>query len=324
MSVAGRPGQHRIDPYGSAAVVAAVLCWTSMPLFIKWFTDFFDQYTQNGLRCTVAALLWLPVLLWAAQTGRLNARIWRDALIPSALGVGGQTFWAWSMYYLDPGLVSFVVQLSVVWAAIFAMIIFPDERALLRSAEFWTATALGAIGFFLLVLGGPQRHLNGTWVGIALVSLCAILWAAHTTSVRCRLSGHPALFGYAVVALYSAVGLDALMFGFGDVSDVGRAGTKVLLVLALSGVVGLGIANVFWYSGIKRLGVTISNGMLLAWPFLTAMLSVAIFKERLTLLQWIGGAGLVSGAALLLLAQRAVLLARVRGADGRGRRTAVR
>jgi len=300
--------------------MVALLCWVTMPLFIKYFTRFFDQYTQNGLRFSVAAALWVPALIWKSRQGRLDKRLWYDAAIPAILMIGGQTFWAWSMYYLDPGLVSFVVQISVLWAVIFGMGFFRDERALLRSAPFWMALVLGCAGYLMLVLGGPQRAVRASWIGVGLVTACAMLWALQSAAVRWRLGRHATLPAFAVVALYSAVGLDLLMLRFGRLSDVSEAGPLLLVIVAASAVVGIGIANVFWYAGIKRLGVTVSSGLLLAWPFLTALLSVVFGREWLSVVQWFGGGLLVAGAGLLLWAQRTMSQAPTDLAEPAGRR----
>jgi len=298
--------RRRFDLAGNLCVLAALLCWCTVPLFIKYFTGYFDQVTQNGLRYSMAALAWLPVLLVMAHAGRVPRSIWSAAWIPTLVNVAGQTLWAWSLYYLDPGMVAFVVKLNTVWGAILAMILFADERSLVRSGSFWAGMVLSGAGFVLLVAMHPKLRLSATMTGLAIIIGCSVFWALYAVAVRWKMSRYSPVPAFAVIALYTAAGCDILMFLFGEPSAVLRASPSVYAVLVVSALLGIGLAHVFYYAALNRLGVAITSGILLISPFITAVLSIVIYGERLNLVQWAGGAVLVAGTALLVAAQQAL------------------
>ncbi|MBZ5495097.1 MAG: EamA family transporter [Acidobacteriia bacterium] len=64
------------------ALVAAVVSWGSIPLFLKHFTNYMDAWTVNGARYLVGALLLLPALRRAADSDSSRSSLWRNAVIP--------------------------------------------------------------------------------------------------------------------------------------------------------------------------------------------------------------------------------------------------
>ena len=170
------PGLHGRNQYayGVAAGLTAQLCWSSMPVFQRYFGRFLDVYTQNGIRCSTAALFLLPVLLWMIRNGKVGRTIWVDAMLPAVLTTISQTTWTWSLYRIDSGFAYFVAELQVLWAAVLAMWFFRDERALLSSPKFWAATLLAGAGFGTLVLGARHpdalhaRDARLIWEGVGL------------------------------------------------------------------------------------------------------------------------------------------------------------
>jgi len=297
---------RRIDFGGNLCVLAALLCWCSVPLFIEYFTGFFDQFTQNGLRYTIAASLWLPVLLWMLARGRVPSEIWAAAVIPSVVNVGAQTFWAWSLYYLEPGMVAFGAKLNTVWGAALAILLFADERRLVYSVSFWIGMALSAGGFLVMVAWHGQLRLPGTVTGLALIVTCSVFWALYAIAVRWKVGRFSPIPAFAVISLYTAAGCDLLMVIFGRPADIFEASGFVMSLVAASAVLGIGLAHVFYYAALKRLGVAITSGILLLSPFITAVLSRFIYSERLSAMQWTGGAILVLGTGFLMAAQQAL------------------
>ena len=73
--------------------------------------------------------------------------------------------------------------------------------------------------------------------------------------------------------------------------------------MVVSGITLIGLAHTLYFYAIKRLGVSICATMMLTTPQGTAVLSRSMFGERLTTGQWAGGALLIAGGALTLLAK---------------------
>ena len=92
---------------------------------------------------------------------------------------------------------------------------------------------------------------------------------------------------------------------FGDIGAVFKAPALVNVLLFVSGICCVGIANAFNYKSIKMLGTAISSNFILITPFFTAILSYYIFGETLTFWKIISGVVLIAGCILLLRSTRA-------------------
>jgi drug/metabolite transporter (DMT)-like permease len=284
--------------------LAAVLCWCTVPLFIKYFTQYFDKYTQNGLRYSVAAVLWLPALVVMLRSGRMDRGVWRAAIFPSIVNVVAQTTWSWSLYYVDPAIVGFSCQINAVWANLFAMYAFSDERKLLRQSLFWAGILASSAGFLLMVGDMPDLRSYKTLVGLGILLVGSLPWGLYPVSVRMKMAKYPPVGAFAVIALYTAIACDVLMVLLGEPRAVFDVSWGVLGWVVLSAILGICLAHVCYYSSLNRMGVVVTAGILLLNPFCTAVLSVAMGIEKVSLVQWIGGAGLVAGTGLLLAAKQ--------------------
>jgi len=289
---------------GVALALAAVLCWCTVPLFIKYFTLFFDKHTQNALRYSVAAVFWLPALAVMLRSGRIGRGIWIAAIFPSAVNTIAQVTWAWSLYYLDPAIVAFSIQINAVWANVLAMCFFRDERGLVRQPFFWLGTLASTAGFVLTMGGLPDLRSHAVLMGLAIIVAGSIPWGLYPVIVRRNMAAYPPIAAFAVIALYTAVACDVLMLGWGEPAAVFTVSWGVLGWVALSGVLGIGIAHVVYYDALNRLGVAVTAGILLLNPFCTAVLSVLLRWEHLRPVQWMGGVALVAGTALLVYAKQ--------------------
>ncbi len=308
------PGLHGRNQYavGVSAALAAQLCWGSMPVFQRYFGRFVDVYTQNGIRCSAAAVFLLPALLWMIHRGRVARTIWLEALIPGVLATLSQTTWTFSLYRIDAGFAYFVAELQVIWAAMLAMWFFRDERALARSPKFWAATLLAGLGFAALVVGARhpdashQKDLRMIWEGVGYAAACSVTSGVQTVVIRWRFSNYPAAAGFASIAIYMAIFLSVEMFWLGDYQVVCTLQRGTVLTIVMTGLVGIAVANCFWFMGLKRIGVTVSYGIALLAPFATALISTVTLREPMTGLQWIGGTVVVAGVVVLLAARRDV------------------
>jgi hypothetical protein len=101
--------------------------------------------------------MWLPVLVWAAMAHKTPAGLWRAALPASLFNIGAQICFGLAPYYIDPGLMTFSLRVQIVFVTIGAVLLFPAERATIRSWGFLTGIAMvlgGTISVLLLKPGG--------------------------------------------------------------------------------------------------------------------------------------------------------------------------
>jgi len=303
MTTSVRPG----SPFGVFCILGTLIGWASVFLFLKFFTNQIDAWTANGWRYGLSALLWLPVLLVGLARNNLPAGIWKLAFVPAAINCVAQVMYAMAPYYIGAGFAAFLVRVSVVSSMCGAFLLFSDERILFRSVKFWIGLAAVVLGSCGTIYYSNASFHGGAVIGIVCGAASGLLYGFYSVSVRYYMRGIPSLTAFAVICLYTAAGLVVPMVIFGKEHGlaVRHLSGFSWTMLGLSAFVGIAMGHVLYYAAIARLGVAVSNGILQVAPFLTAVGSLLIFDERLTVGQWICGAVLFVGAVLLLAAEQA-------------------
>lgn len=296
----------KADISGAMACFAALLCWSVGPIFVKLLSDHLDFWTQNLLRYLVACLFWLPVLIIAIRSGRVKRRLWKLAILPAAVNVVAQCLWAKSFYYLDPAFMVLLSKVSVFWVAVFAMVFFAEERALIKSPWFWMGLLFGVIG-----LTGVLVHQSGfgtkvTLTGIAVALCWSFSWGVYTVTIRTAFRNTDSRIGFSIISIYTVAGLFVLEIFFGNYSAITRLDLRLWFYIIFSGLFSIAFAHVLYYAAMRRLGATIPSVALLATPFTVAAISNMVFEEKLEPLQWLFGTILIVGAALAIRAGQTV------------------
>ncbi len=300
-----RAGHVRHHAEGTIFVVLTLIGWSSAPLFLKYLVPYVDAWTANGWRYAVAAALWAPLLITLHLRGALPGRLWRAAIAPSVFNVAGQVAYALAPYYIDPGLMAFLLRFQMVFVTAGAYFLFPDERPVIRSAPFWIGLVIVFLGSAGTIFGGHEVPRGGTALGITLAVVSGALFGGYGLAVRRNMAGVRSSVAFAVISQVSALMLLVLMLCVSPQrgGDPFHLDWTPFLMLIVSALIGIALAHVFFYAAIARLGVAISGGVILLMPFATALASYFLFDERLTAAQWISGTAAVIGAALILAAR---------------------
>ena len=287
-----------------AALLLSVFCSSTVPLFLKYFTSYVDAWTVNGYRYTVVFFIMLPIVVKLARERRYSKQMWKIALIPAFFNFTQQIAWAWSPYFIDPGLIGFLIKSTVVWSMAGSFIIFVDERYLMRRKMFWAGLVLALLGFWGLSYYGNDISLSGTFFGVILVLISSILMASYGLTVKKYFNETNAVISFSVIAFYTAIGTIALMFLLGEPGKVCQIPIQIILLIALSAFVGINMAHILFYIALKYIGVTISYSVSLFSAFFTAILSYFIFEEKLTVFQWLSGTLIIIGGMVTIAAKK--------------------
>ena len=293
----------KVDGFGTAAILAALLCWAVGPLFIRYLSDYLDAWSQNLWRYTVAMIFWLPFLYLAIRQGRFGPIVWKRAIIPALANIVMQSLWAWSFYFIEPGFASLLARSSLIWTTAFSLLYFHDERGLARSRRFWAGMFISVAGLVMVIVMRQGFTAKATLTGIMLMLSCAAAWALYTVSARIAFKDIDSRIAFSVVSLYTVAGLAVMAVIFGRPSQVFNLTAWPLACIIISGVLCISLAHTLYYSSIRRIGVTIPAVVLQLHPFAVLFLSMIIFAERLSFWQWIGGIALVAGSVLSIWAQ---------------------
>ena len=295
-----------LDLAGSLAALGNILSWAVVPVLLRDLTHHLDGWTANGVRYPFAAVLYWPVVIVAARTGKLTRRLLLLSIGPAVPALLGQIFWGLSPYYLEASTMAFLVKLSIVWSAAFALIVFRAERALLRSGSFYVGCMLSVGGTVAIAMSRGAMAAEVGWQGMAIMLLCTFFFGLYAVAVRYFMVGVPSHLAFGVVCQYVAFGTLVLMLARGDVSVLPGLSGEAWWKLCLSSLLGVGISHLLYYIAIQRLGATISSALHFLTPFLTAAFAYALLGEELTSAQYVAGVVLLVGGAFLLRSQSAI------------------
>jgi len=292
-----------------ACLLATMLGWGCIPIFLRYFTSYLDAWTVNGVRYTVAALFWLPFVIWfhrrrdwraAVPEGR---SVWRDALLPACVNVVGQAGYAVSPYFISAPTIGFVLRLSFLFTVVFGFVFLAEERLLAGRGAFWCGVVTSAAGLTLMFVDKARVGTPREVVGVIICAATTMGWGAYAVSVRVRMAPYPIRLSFGVISLYSASILVTLMLVLGKWQRLGGLEPKLWGFLAGTAMVGIAMGHVLYYRGIHRLGPVVASGVLLGTPFITMLGAWLALGERITPLALIGGLAVVAGGGFLVWAR---------------------
>ena len=287
---------------GSLFLLGNILSWAAVPVLLRYLTGSIDAWTANGVRYPLGAILYLPILVVAWRTGELSGDMLRRCLVPSLLALGGQVLWGLTPYYLPAGTIGFLLRFSLVFSLAGAVLLFPDERQLLKQVSFYTGLILSIVGFLLLSASKIQTDAEVTVAGILIAFACSLFYGFYGVSVRYFLLRTNPLVSSGVVSTFVSIGTVIMMFWIGDYGALVRVSGSDWLVILASSVVGITLGHYFLYSAVPLLGAAVTSGAQTLTPFATIVLATWLLRESMTAVEWIAGLMMVVGAAILILA----------------------
>jgi drug/metabolite transporter (DMT)-like permease len=184
-----------------------------------------------------------------------------------------------------------------------AIMVFADERALLRSPRFWIGTMMNVGGFLAIVLYSHTLTAGATKTGVLISVACSVFWAMYIIGVRKAVGKVNPLTAFAVVSLYTSLAFLA-MAPLGEPSLLLRMTAPQWALLLFSAVIGIAAAHGMYYIAVQRLGAMIPSTVNTIAPFLTAAASSLWFAEVITGEQWTGGIIAAVGSGLVIWSQR--------------------
>lgn len=292
---------------GIIALVIVLAAWSLSSVFVKYLIRAgYDAHTQNFYRYAAGALVVLPFLVRRVRRDgvKLDRRLLLLLLLPTLPNLTHQISWTVSLNWIAPGLASFLNKSSVLFAALLAFLIYPEERWLFRSGRFVAGlvlTIFGTVGLALLRgdLGDMKANL-----GVGLVLVAALSWAFYSVAAKkpTAMVGPTVAFG--VVGIYTTIACFFVALQWGDLGLWNRAPWHVNAIMIGSGILCIGVAHTLYYYAMRVLTVSVCATMLLTTPLGTLLISRWLFKEEMTTGQLIATVLLMAGGFLTLLAKK--------------------
>jgi drug/metabolite transporter (DMT)-like permease len=172
------------------------------------------------------------------------------------------------------------------------------ERLTLRIASGLAVATVGVV--FVIRSHHGEFGFSSSEVAGDLLTLCATLsWALYTITAK------------PLLEKYSAVKITAYNFTVGSLlllpislnGLINQPWAPISLLswstMAYASFIAAGVAYVFWYQGVKNIGVTRTMVYHYLMPFSAVLFAAFALDEGISILQYMGGAGILSGVYLV-------------------------
>jgi drug/metabolite transporter (DMT)-like permease len=288
---------------GYGAIFATVLIWSTPSLFQFYLNRFYDPWAQNFYRYAVAFIAVMPFVYYHLRPDRprLERGMFLACLIPSLPNVVHQIAQTVSLFHMGPGVYAIFIRSSVIITTLLALIFFPEERWIIRQWQFQVGTLLGLVGAVGVLWFQPGREGGPIALsGIAIAFTASFCWALYSVLVKRPSARLGPIRSFGMISFITSALLLPLTLAFGSIATPLRVGASVNIILIVSAVTCISLANVLYYIAIRQVGVALSQTLQLLCPAGALALSALFFGERLTKAQVWSAAILLFGAFLAM------------------------
>jgi drug/metabolite transporter (DMT)-like permease len=279
-------------------LVFVALVWGINFSVIKFAIANFHPLGFTVVRFALAALFLIVVML-ANHESFAIAR--RDSLAIIRLGFLGITLYNILFMYGLKLTTAANSALLISLSPLFGSLISAASGKEPITVRIGAGLALATAGVVLIIRShhGEISFASSDVAG-DLLTLCATLtWALYTITAK------------PLLEKYSAVKITAYSFAVGSflllpVSLNGlihQPWSSITILswaaMAFASFIAAGVAYVFWYQGVKDIGVTRTMVYHYIMPFAALLFAYFALGEQITIFQYIGGAGILSGVYLV-------------------------
>ncbi|HEU0209195.1 MAG TPA: DMT family transporter [Candidatus Udaeobacter sp.] len=308
MSLADVDGRQRRSvnlSKGYSAIFATLFIWSLPSLFMYYLNRYYDPWSQNFYRYSVACIAIAPLVLYRIRRGgaAIDLSAVKLCLLPCLPNVVHQVTQVMALFYIGPGVYTIFTRASVIFTALLALAFFPEERAVIRQWRFQVGTFLGLIGAFGVIWFQANTKLHEQHIALAglLIAFTATFcWALYGVLIKRPSAQLGPIRSFGLVSFITSALLLPLTLVFGKIGTPLHAGAQANLILVISAVTCITLAHVLYYVAINEIGVALSQTLQLLCPAIAMALSAWVYGERLTQAQICSAAILLLGAFLAM------------------------
>ena len=281
--------------------MVACFLWVWPPIVIKILASYFDNFTQNFYRYLAASIvLTIFNLVYHKKEFLKEIKNIKKYILLTIIIFSFQLLWVVGLSTLPPTIAILIGRSSILFIAVFSFILFKDERNIIKSKFFISGSLLAFIGVIGIITSKSRIYLKDFNIGAAAILAAAVLWALYIISIKQRVIKTDPLVAAGIVFTLSVPLFFIASLVWGDLLKITSVPMSINIILFISGIFCVGVANAFNFKSIKIIGATLSSTFILTTPFFTAIASYFIFKEILNIQQIIFGIILITGCGLLL------------------------
>lgn len=283
-----------------------VLLWSTIEFSSKFLSPDVSPYSVTAWRFLIGGLVLLPFALGQIKARRRGLKL-REILQMVFLGILivclSMLLLQLSISYGKASISAILVSSNPMFVVIFAYFILRERITL---TQFFGLLA-GLVGIGLLIFGegdlaaGKYPNLS---LSIALALAAALVFGLYAVLTKQSVARH----GNIITNCVSFLGGSVLLFGYNALAGeqmLIRLNWQNALVMAHLGIIVTGIAYLFFFEGMKKLGANTASFYFFLKPVIASLLAVFILREALSTLQVIAILVIIAGLAYSSVMKRA-------------------
>jgi drug/metabolite transporter (DMT)-like permease len=145
-------------------------------------------------------------------------------------------------------------------------------------------------------------NLDSHALGVLYATFASLAWVIFSFTMKTALRGAPVLRAAAAVNGMNAVFVTIIALFFVPPAAFIPARSESLIYLALAGLLHIGLARIFFYTAIQRLGPNRALPLAMSYPIVTAAAAAYMLGESVSVRIFIGLIFLLAGITLIVRA----------------------
>jgi drug/metabolite transporter (DMT)-like permease len=210
-------------------------------------------------------------------------------LIPALIMTVHQVFYTAGVFMTSAVISSLIGRLNAIVIPALSCIFYADERQVVKNKSFILGALIAFVGVAGVIFGKDAYVEEGFNIGVMFVILSTISWSVYAVCIKKVIRTIDPLAIISYVSLISVVLFLPLVLKFGDIRSIGKVSIGMNILLFVSGILGVGVGNTFYYHAVKHVGTSISSVFFLLLPFSVGILGFIILGETLTAMQIVSG-----------------------------------
>jgi drug/metabolite transporter (DMT)-like permease len=164
----------------------------------------------------------------------------------------------------------------------------------------WLGTAMSLTGVVLIIVGSGRKVEIGSTalLGDILCLVAAFLWAFNTNLQKPLVGKYPPVQVAASMVTVGAIGLTIAAVPVLPGLSWDHADWPLVAAVVWSGIFSIGLGNIIWSTGVKRLGPASTANFGNLMPVVAFLISLFVLEEAFDVLQIVGAAVTVTGVWL--------------------------
>ena len=272
--------EHRAE----VLLLFVVVIWAANYPLAKWGISGMNVFVFNAIRFIVAAFIVVGVFLHRSQWIPVAKDDWRKFVNAGFIAnVAYQIIFLLGLSMTTAGNSAVLLSTSPLWT------IFLDAKIHKQpiSRRMWIGMALSLCGVTMIIFGSGKQFDFGAHalIGDLIMLTAAIIWGLNTTLQKPLLVHYSVLQVTTMMMIVGAIGLSLAAIPASISFRWSETHWTYYAAAITSGALSIGVGNILWTNGVKRLGPGRTANFNNLVPVLAVVISSLSLHEEISAIQ---------------------------------------